>query len=200
MPSAIAAVMAGSPSLVAGILISAFGPVDRRPQRPGRGDGALGVVGQVGLDLDRDPAVDAVVPSATGARMSQALRTSLGGELEDRPVDAARPARPGRGPGRRSARRRRSAPAKIVGLVVTPTTDFSLTRSARLPVSIRSRDRSSSQMETPASARAFSRSLMCFLRVFDVEVSDGVGTAGRARSVRDQPEAVAGGVGDGLAR
>src|SRR6478735_4140283 len=52
------------------------------------------------------------------------------------------------------------AAAKIVGLVVTPTTDFSLIRSARLPVSIRSRDRSSSQMDTPASASFFKRSLM----------------------------------------
>src|SRR4051794_5557004 len=52
------------------------------------------------------------------------------------------------------------AAAKIVGLVVTPTTCFSLTRSARLPVSIRSRERSSSQMDTPASARAWSRSLI----------------------------------------
>ena len=43
------------------------------------------------------------------------------------------------------------APAKIVGFVVTPTTCLSLISSARLPVSIRSRDRSSSQMETPAS-------------------------------------------------
>src|SRR4051794_22575517 len=52
------------------------------------------------------------------------------------------------------------APAKIVGLVVTPTTCLSLISSARLPVSIRSRERSSSQMETPASDRAWSRSVM----------------------------------------
>ncbi len=45
------------------------------------------------------------------------------------------------------------AAAKIVGLVVTPTTCLSLISSARLPVSIRSRERSSSQMETPASER-----------------------------------------------
>ena len=52
------------------------------------------------------------------------------------------------------------AAAKIVGFVVTPTTLLSLTRSARLPVSMRSRERSSSQMETPASASACSRSFM----------------------------------------
>src|SRR3954451_16175494 len=52
------------------------------------------------------------------------------------------------------------AAAKIVGLVVTPTTCFSLISSARLPVSIRSRERSSSQMETPASESACRRSVM----------------------------------------
>ena len=55
------------------------------------------------------------------------------------------------------------AAAKIVGLVVTPTTWRSFTRSVRLPDSIRSRERSSSQMETPASDRACSRSVMVFL-------------------------------------
>ena len=55
------------------------------------------------------------------------------------------------------------APAKIVGFVVTPTTCSSLTRSARLPVSMRSRDRSSSQMETPASESSWSWSVMVFL-------------------------------------
>src|SRR5689334_19033561 len=52
------------------------------------------------------------------------------------------------------------APAKMVGFVVTPTTYLSWTNAARLPVSMRSRDRSSSQIETPASDRAFRRSLM----------------------------------------
>ena len=52
------------------------------------------------------------------------------------------------------------APAKIVGFVVTPTTCLSLISSARLPVSIRSRERSSSQMETPASESVWSRSVM----------------------------------------
>src|SRR4051812_40061141 len=48
----------------------------------------------------------------------------------------------------------------MVGLVVTPVTDRVATRSARLPLSRRSRDRASSQIETPASARFFSRLLM----------------------------------------
>src|ERR687886_302235 len=55
------------------------------------------------------------------------------------------------------------AEAKIVGLVVTPTTDDSRISCSRLPVLIRSRDRSSSQIETPASESCFSRSLMVVL-------------------------------------
>src|SRR5215218_6534850 len=49
-----------------------------------------------------------------------------------------------------------SAEAKIVGLVVTPTTRWLRDSSARLPVLSRSRDRSSSQMATPASERVSS--------------------------------------------
>src|SRR3712207_2846481 len=49
-----------------------------------------------------------------------------------------------------------SADAKIVGLVVTPTTRWVRDSSARLPVLSRSRDRSSSQTATPASERVSS--------------------------------------------
>src|SRR4051812_26108840 len=52
----------------------------------------------------------------------------------------------------------------MVGLVVTPTTELLLMSSARFPVSMRSRDRSSSQMDTPASARDLSRSDIGSLR------------------------------------
>src|SRR2546425_9368059 len=45
---------------------------------------------------------------------------------------------------------------KMEGLVVTPTTLLFSTSSARLPDSIRPRDRSSSQMETPSSDRRLS--------------------------------------------
>lgn len=45
-----------------------------------------------------------------------------------------------------------SAPAKIVGLVVTPLTLRVEMSSARLPVVMRFRERSSSQMLTPAAA------------------------------------------------
>ena len=50
--------------------------------------------------------------------------------------------------------------AKMVGLVVTPLTCWSWIRDARLPLVSRCRERSSSQMETPASASAFKRSFM----------------------------------------
>ena len=44
--------------------------------------------------------------------------------------------------------------AKIVGLVVTPVTLREAISSARLPEEMRVRDRSSSQMLTPAAARS----------------------------------------------
>ena len=69
-----------------------------------------------------------------------------------------------------------SAEAKIVGFVVTPLTDESLIRPSRLPELMRSRDRSSSQMETPASARPFSRSsLMCLSFAGSVVLPVGAG-------------------------
>src|SRR3954471_4075683 len=43
------------------------------------------------------------------------------------------------------------AAAKIVGFEVTPTTEYSSTRDCRLPLRMRSRERSSSQTATPAS-------------------------------------------------
>src|SRR3954451_18351573 len=84
------------------------------------------------------------------------------------------------------------AAAKIVGLVVTPTTDFSATSAARLPVSMRSRERSSSQIDIPASDSAFSRPLMGLLlssygRGSAADGCDAV--VGRGRdSLRGDPE------------
>src|SRR5690606_25661787 len=46
------------------------------------------------------------------------------------------------------------AASKMLGLVVTPTTFFSSMSLARLPLFRRSRDRSSSQLETPAAESA----------------------------------------------
>src|SRR4051794_38649597 len=90
------------------------------------------------------------------------------------------------------------AAAKMVGFVVTPTTDLSLTRSARLPVSIRSRDRSSSQMDTPASASALRRSLS----VLTASPSERRGTRTCSRSclLGRGLDAVLGRLGDGVGR
>src|SRR5690349_10850395 len=74
----------------------------------------------------------------------------------------------------------------MAGLEVTPTTWLFFTRSARLPVSSRSRERSSSQMDTPASARALRRSFMWSLQMWGGSVGQGA-------------QAVAGRVGDRLA-
>src|SRR4051812_16228554 len=48
----------------------------------------------------------------------------------------------------------------MVGLLVTPTTQNSSTSCCRLPLRMRSRERSSSQMETPAAESSASR-LFC---------------------------------------
>src|SRR5689334_23265596 len=74
----------------------------------------------------------------------------------------------------------------MVGFVVTPTTCWSRISPARLPLVRRSRDRSSSQIDTPASESAarLSLLLMCLQllsRILDFGkraargVSDGVG-------------------------
>ena len=49
----------------------------------------------------------------------------------------------------------------MVGLVVTPTTLWVLMSSARLPLVRRSRERSSSQMETPASGKLLEWTQTC---------------------------------------
>ena len=91
-----------------------------------------------------------LVASKTGFRTSQASRTSV--------VVSANTVLSTSAPSEASLRTcssyrspSASAAAKIDGLVVTPTTWSFLMRSARLPLSMRSRDRSSSQIETPAS-------------------------------------------------
>ena len=100
-------------------------PVHGLPQRLGRGDGGLGVVGQVGLDLDRDPAVGLGALVARREHVA-AVADVLGGELEDHLGDVG-------AVGDQLAHLvvvplavRRSRAAKIVGLVVTPTTCLSL--------------------------------------------------------------------------
>src|SRR5690348_2346176 len=77
------------------------------------------------------------------------------------------------------------AVAKIVGLVVTPTTLNSSASCFRLPVRMRSRERSSSQTATPAPESS-ARFLFC-----------AMAGAFRAEWIRTAPaSAVAGGVGE----
>ena len=159
MPSPITAVIAGSPARVAGILISRLGrsTIFHRSL-------AWAMVASVSRARPGSTSIETRpstpwVAAEVAASTSQALRTSsvvraliASSTEESRAASSAICSS--------YASPLASAEAKIVGLVVTPTTDDSATRSARLLVVSRSRERSSSQMDTPASARAFSRSLM----------------------------------------
>ena len=131
------------------------GPVDQPPQRPRLGDRRRGVVREPGIDLDRDPSVHA------------ARRVVDRAQHVARPADVGGGQRPQRLTDPDSAGGQVThllvvrvaavmALAKIVGLVVTPTTRSRATRSARLPDTSRSRLRSSSQIETPALVSAAS--------------------------------------------
>ena len=127
---------------------------------------------QVGpVDLAPQLGADSMVPSVSKARLGATsidtrpstppwprdLRQRVagvahvvGGQLGDDVLDArAARVRPATWSSYRSPSA--SAAAKIVGLVVTPTTWLSRTMLGRLPDSIRSRDRSSSQIVTPAA-------------------------------------------------
>src|SRR5688572_20540101 len=77
------------------------------------------------------------------------------------------------------------AAAKIVGLVVTPTIEYSSTSDCRLPLRMRSRERSSSQTATPASDSSASFSFCAMTGAF---------RAGWVRTTTGS--AVAGGVGE----
>src|SRR5687768_4508381 len=82
------------------------------------------------------------------------------------------------------------AAAKIVGLVVTPTTEYSSTIDCRLPLCMRSRERSSSQTATPASDSSASFSFCAMTGAFRAgwvrtttgsSVAGGVGETARGR-------------------
>src|SRR5215207_11427329 len=157
-PSASALVIADRPSWVAGILTSRFGRSTAFHRS--RASARVASVSRASSGLTSSdtrpsmPPVCSQVPENT----SQACWTSA--TVTSRTVssiDAPRAA---------SSRTCASyacpfasADAKIVGLVVTPTTLLSVISSCRLPVVSRSRDRSSSQMDTPAADSAASFSL-----------------------------------------
>jgi hypothetical protein len=158
IPSAIAAVIAGRPSRVAGILISTFGrstAAQRACAEAMVASVSLARVGSTSIETRPSDFVDAY----TGCMRSHALRTSS--------VVSSNTTRSTGSPLSTSWATCSSyrstlaiAAAKIVGFVVTPTTCFCAISSARLPVSMRSRDRSSSQIDTPASDSCFRRSLI----------------------------------------
>ena len=101
-----------------------------------------------------------LVRSATGLKRSQAFRTSSMIRYSNTTRSTGSPLSTSWRTCSSYLSPSAMALAKIVGLVVTPTTDFSLMSSSRFPVSMRSRDRSSSQIETPASDRDFKRSFI----------------------------------------
>ena len=154
--------------------------------------GAVGVVGQPRVDLDRDPAVDAV-----GARRRR-------GAARRRP--SGRRTWSARGPPRRRRPPRTARSShllvvrvalgerlrKIVGLVVTPTTCLSRDSSARLPVRSRSRERSSSQTATPASEsrRAVGHGHSSIAVVRRLRVSRCAGREARRVRLAGRPAAV----------
>ena len=125
--------------------------VDLGPELLGLFDGPRGVVGEAGLDLDRDAAVDAVRGVVDGAEDVGGAGHVIRRDLEDGVVDDAAARRRARRPARRRRAPLARAPAKIVGFVVTPTTFFSAMSFCRPPDVMRSRERSSSQMLTPAA-------------------------------------------------
>ncbi len=80
-------VIAGSPALVAGILISRLGAVDDLPQLDRLGDRAVGVVGQARIDLDRHPPVDAVGLLVHRREDVAGVAYVVGGDRADGAVD-----------------------------------------------------------------------------------------------------------------
>ena len=159
MPSPSASVIAGAPSVVAGILTNRFSRSTSFHSSLAEARVASVSKARSGATSMETRPSTPLVASNTGFRTSQALRTSV--------VVSANTVWSTSAPSAASLRTwssyrspSASAAAKIDGLVVTPTTWSSLTRSARLPVSRRSRERSSSQMETPASDSSFRWSVM----------------------------------------
>ena len=157
MPLASTWLIAGSPSTVAGILTNRFGRSTASQSRC-----AISTVAPVSraspgsTSIETRPSTPSVA-SNTGRRTSQPRRTSS--------VVISKIASPTLAPRSASAwtwseyrSPSDSALAKIVGFVVTPTTCLSFTSRSRSPDSISSRDRSSSQMETPAALSAASLS------------------------------------------
>ena len=123
MPAPIAAVIASRPSIVAGILIMHVRPVDLRPEllAPARSSPSVSCARPGATSIETRPSTPSVRVVDRAEDVGRVAHV-VGRDLEDRVVDVGA----GRGelvrPARRSASPLARAPAKIVGLVVTPTT------------------------------------------------------------------------------
>src|ERR671912_2338877 len=205
MPEPMTWVMAGRPSTVAGILMSTLGRSTAAARvRASSMVPAVSCASRGSTSIDTLPSRPPVA-SYTGRKTSQASLTSC--------VVSAKTASSTLLPESASSRTwvsyacpSDSAAWKIDGFVVTPTTPLPSMSFCRLPEVRRSRERSSSQMETPFAARSWTAVLVMVLslpcrgralaarRVLDADVGAGV-LAGPRRGVghgRD-PATVAGG-------
>ena len=153
MPLAMVAVIAGRPARVAGILIMTFGlPIDVQSRSASAAVASVSFASSGETSMETRPSYP-FDSAYTSAKMSAALPTSA--------VVIAKIASATFLPSATSSRTcssyaspLASADAKMVGLVVTPTTFRSaISRSSPCPL-MRSRDRSSSQMLTPAADSA----------------------------------------------
>src|SRR5690625_4923487 len=166
MPSAIAAVIAGSPSGVAGIFTRRLGrSTSCHSSRAWARVPSVSCARYGSTSMDTRPSTPSV-RAWISVKRSQAARTSA--VVSE--VIAVATSAPSAGSAARSASYRvpsDSAAAKIDGFVVTPTTWSWAMREARdwaPPPSSRSRDRSSSQTETPRRLSSDRWFVMCSSR------------------------------------
>ena len=155
IPAAVASAMAVRPAGVAGIFTNRFGRSTARASRCASARVAAASCATAGLTSTETRPSTPPVASNTGERMSHAACTSAVISENTMSVGLA----VGIGALISSSWVRYAASveiafAKIVGLVVMPTTSRSAMSLLRPPERMRSRERSSSQMLTPAARRS----------------------------------------------
>ena len=122
---------------------------------------AVGVEGEVGIDLEGHEAVLAAALVVDDAQHVAGVLDVADRELLVDPAVVQALAREPRRAARRSRRSRGSPALKIVGLEVTPRSESSSTSRCSSPVLMSARLIWSSQMLVPAAVRAARRSLTC---------------------------------------
>jgi hypothetical protein len=172
MPSAITAVIAGRPASVAGILISRFGRSTIFHSSPPAGWSSVSLASRGRPRWT--PGRRRRRRRRTRAQQVAGVADVVGGDGADGGVDVGAGARPARRPARRRRSPSAAPPAKIDGLVVTPDHAAGVDQLGRLPVSSRSRDRSSSHIETPAADSA-ARFMGFWVMVVAFSLSDAAG-------------------------